>query len=117
MALTPETQAQIVGFIVISIPIVGALWKVFSILKGVEDRLEDTIRDVERKLIDLGYQSQIKSQQLEALNDKLVLAVNGTKELVSHVRSRTQVDANKLANRIDQVERYLSKTTTFESRE
>lgn len=117
MAITPETQAQILGFVIISIPIVGALWKAFSVLQGIEDRLERTIREVEKRLIDLDYQSELKTQKLEALNDKLVLAVNGTKELVNHVRSRTQADATKLANRIDQVERYLSKTTTFESRE
>lgn len=117
MAVAPETQAQITAFIVYSIPLVVALWKVFQILQGIEDRLEKTIRDVEKRLIDLDYQSELKNQKLEALNDKLVLAVNGTKELVNHVRSRTQVDATKLANRIDQVERFLSKTTTFESRE
>lgn len=117
MQPSPEVQGQILGFIIFSIPLIVALWKVFALLQGIEDRLENQIRQTERQLSDLAHQSQLRSTQMEALNDRLALAINGTKELVSHVRLRTQTDANKLSDRLGQLERFLSKTTDFEPRE
>lgn len=116
MAPSPEMQAQILGFVVYSIPLVVALWKVFSWLDGLEDRLERSIREVDQRLTELSYQSQLKTQQLEALNDKVVLAVNGSKEVISHVRSRSREDNDKLQARVDQIERFLVKTSEFEAR-
>ncbi len=114
---TPEVQSQILGFLVFAIPVVVALWKVFAILQGIEDRLEKQVREVDHRLSELSHQSQLRSTQLESLNDKLVLAINGTRELVSHVRTRTQTDANKLEDRICQIERFLVKTTAFQPRD
>lgn len=115
--MSPEIQSQIIGFILFAITMIGALWKVFSILNGIEDRVELKIQDIERRLINLAHQSELRESELEHLNDRLELAVNGVKELVTHVRARTQADCDKLSNRIAQLEKFLTKTTDFQSRE
>lgn len=115
--MSSDIQSQILGFILFAIPIVTALWKVFSILHGIEDRVELKIQDIERRLVNLAHQSELRESELEHLNDTLELAVNGVKELVTHVRSRTQADCDRLNGRISQLEKYLTKTTDFQSRE
>ncbi|MBW4465232.1 MAG: hypothetical protein KME07_07300 [Pegethrix bostrychoides GSE-TBD4-15B] len=112
-----EVQSQILAFIVYSIPLIVALWKIFSWLESIQDSLEQQIREVDRRLLESEHRATLKSSQIEALNDKVALAVNGVKELVNHLRTRTKNDDEHLHQRLAQVERYLSKTTDFQSRD
>ncbi|MCU0525161.1 MAG: hypothetical protein MUF72_10080 [Elainella sp. Prado103] len=115
--MNPEIQSQIFAFIIFLIPLIAALWKLFNLLKGIEDRLEVQIREVDQAIGQLSHQSQLRSTQLEALNDKLILAVNGNKELVNHLRARTKNDSDRLAARVNQIERFLVKTSDYQPRE
>lgn len=117
MTPSPEIQSQILAFIAFSIPLILAIWKIFSLFQGVEDKLNDQIRDVDRKLQKLAHLAQLRQAQMDSLNDKLVLSVNGTKELVEHVRTRTKAEHDRLDERICQIERFLTKTTPFQPRE
>lgn len=115
--MNPEIQSQILGFIVFAIPLIVALWKVFALLKGIEDRLDDQIHQVDRRLESLAHQSQLRASQMEHLNDKLTLSLNGTKELVNHLRTRTKIESDRLDDRLRQLEQFLVKTTNYQPRE
>ena len=112
-----EIQAQVFAFILILIPIVASLWKVFSLIHGIEKRLDDAIERVDRRVGELEHRSDMRSVQMEALNDRLALGLNGTKELVTHLRVRTKGDNDRLLEKLAQMERYLVKETSYQSRE
>lgn len=115
--MTPaELQSQIIGFLVYSIPLVVALWKIFAWLESIQDRLEHQIRDVDRRLTDLDHRSELRSREIEALNDKVALAVNGVKELVNHLRARTKADDDAIAARLRSLEGFIAKTTDYQPR-
>jgi len=113
--MNSEIQSQILAFIALLLPLVGALWKLFNLLKGIEDHLEKQIRELDRRLSDLSHQSQLRSFELEALNDKVVSAVHGTKELVDHLRERTKTESDSLAGRMSQAERFLTKIADYKN--
>ena len=54
---------------------------------------------------------------MEHLNDKLTLSLNGTKELVNHLRTRTKIESDRLDDRLRQLEQFLVKTTNYQPRE
>lgn len=114
---TPEIQAQIIGFIILALPLIAALWKFFSLLQGIEIRLNAAIDRVERQINDLEHRADLKDLNIDRLNDQLTLGINGTKELVNHLRTRTREDDDQIRARLAQVERYLVKETSYESRE
>lgn len=114
---TAEIQSQIFAFLLLLIPLVATLWKVFSLLAGIEKRLDDAIERVDQRVSQLEHRADLRSVQLEALNDRLALGLNGTKELVTHLRARTKADDDRLLAKLAQIERYLVKETTYQSRE
>lgn len=113
----PEIQAQIVGFILLALPLIAALWKFFSLLQAIEQRSNAAIDRLERQIADLGHRADLKDINIDRLNDQLTLGINGTKELVNHLRTRTKADDDQLRSKLAQIERYLVKETTYESRE
>lgn len=112
-----EIQTQIIGFILIALPLIAALWKFFQLLQGIEQRLDEAIERVDRRVSELEHRADIRSVQMEGLNDRLALGLNGTKELVTHLRVRTKADNDRLLEKMAQIERYLVKETTYQSRE
>ena len=113
----PEIQAQIVGFILLALPLIAALWKFFNLLQGIEKRLDDAVDRVDRRVGELEHLAAMRELKVEALNDRLMLGINGTKELVNHLRTRTKADDDQLRSKLDQIERYLVKETNYQSRE
>lgn len=113
----PEIQAQIVGFILLALPLIAALWKFFSLLQAIEQRSNAAIDRLERQIADLGHRADLKDINIDRLNDQLTLGINGTKELVNHLRTRTKADDDQLRSKLAQIERYLVKETSYESRE
>lgn len=112
-----QVKAQILAFIIYSLPLVAALWKIFAWLDEIQDRLENQIREVDQRLTELDHRSQLRNAQIEALNERIALAVNGTKELVQHTRQRTRAEHDELEHRLNQLERYIVKTTDFQARD
>lgn len=115
--MTPaELQSQILAFVLYSIPLVAALWKIFAWLDSIQDRLERQIREVDTRLTELDHRSQLRTAQIEALNDKIALSLNGVQEVAGHLRTRTKADHEALERRLSQLESYLVKTTDFQAR-
>jgi hypothetical protein len=103
--MNPEFTVAILAFVAFSIPVIGALWKIFS----VRERLASDIRQVICRI-------ELLEQKLEALVDRQTLAFNGLKEITEHTRSRSQTQEQKLNDRLNDVERYLEKHTEFQCR-
>lgn len=95
----------ILEFIVYAIPIVGALWAVFS----VRLRLQSDIKDNAHRL-------DLVETHFANMDDKQILAYNGLRELTEHVRERSADKETKLNERLVDVECYLEKTTAFQRR-
>jgi hypothetical protein len=92
----------IFAFITFSIPVIGALWRIFA----VREMLQLAITNNSHRL-------DLIEQKIEYLVDQQVLALNGLKEATQHVRDRSARSEEKLADRLLAVERYLNKTTDF----
>lgn len=114
---TPEIQSQILQFIILALPLIAAIWKVFEALSSLEKRLDNAIEAVDARVSALEHKSELRAVQIDSMNDKILLATNGTKELVNHLRTRTKAESDSQQNRIEQIERFLVKTTEFLSRQ
>jgi IS4 transposase len=103
--MNAEVTIAVLQFIVFSLPIVGALWAVFS----VRSKLQSDIKDNAHRL-------DLVESHFENMADKHLLAFNGLRELVEHVRSRSTREEEKLDDRLSDLECYLEKTTAFQRR-
>jgi F0F1-type ATP synthase membrane subunit b/b' len=108
IVLMPDTAVTlaILGFIAFAIPVVGALWRIFSVREALQFQISDALHRIE--LLD---------QRLIHLHEQQELALNGLKEVAQHVRDRSARAEEKLAERITSLERYLDKTTDFNPRD
>lgn len=100
--LDPAITVAILAFIAFAIPIVGGLWRIFS----VRESLSATIKDNRHRI-------EMLEQHITHLHDQQELAINGTKELVQHVRDRSARSEEKLGSRITDLEGFLARTTGF----
>lgn len=88
------------------LPIATALWK----LSNLRERMTDQIQEVNHRL-------DMLQSKLENLDDRSLLGLNGLKELLDH-RSIRFNDADKRhEGRINELEGWLVKNTTFERRD
>lgn len=104
------------GVVALLSPIGYLLWRLADRFSNLKAMLEDQIIRVDRRIDSLMHQQELRNQSFEHLDDKVSLAVNGLRETAQHVRERTQADTLSLRKRVDDVERYLAKTTTYEPR-
>lgn len=104
--MNAEVTIAILTFIAFSIPIVGALWRLFS----VREKLAFDIKESAFKL-------ELLEQKIAALTEQQLLALNGIKELVGHIRTRTRVEEEKLDARLGDVESWMEKNTDFVKRQ
>lgn len=95
----------ILVFIAFVIPVVGALWRIFSVRESLQTAIANN-----------SHRLDLLEQKIEHLVDQQELAINGIKEVVQHVRSRSATAEEKLADRIYAIERFLDKTTEFSPR-
>lgn len=100
-----QALTAVFGAIAFSIPIFGALWKIFTVREQLQVSITANSHRLEMMERDIGH-----------LADQQALALNGIKELVQHVRSRSQHSEEALDRRLDDVEKYLAKSTSFEPR-
>lgn len=100
--MNTEFTVAILAFIAFAIPIVGALWKIFTVR-------EKLAFDIQRNV----HRLDLVEQRMEGLLDQHTLAFNGVKEIAEHTRSRSQGEEEKLKKRVTDIERYLEKYTEF----
>lgn len=102
---TALTGTAILAFIAFSIPIIGSLWRIFSVR--------------EKLTIEIGKNSHrldLLEQHSNHLYDQQILALNGIKEIAQHARDRSAKQEEILGSRLLDVERFLEKSTTFSPR-
>lgn len=100
-----EGFLAVLGFIAFAIPIVGALWKLFSI----REQLQTEILGNRHKL-------ELQQQELTHLVDQQRLFLNGIQERLQHVRDRSKHAEEALDLRLSDLEGFIEKTTTFTKR-
>ena len=104
-----DSNAQSIGALIVAgaalLPIIAALWKIFA----VREQLQSSITENRHRL-------ELIEREINHLADQQSLALNGIKELVQHVRSRSQHSEEGLDRRLDDVEKFLAKSTAFEPR-
>lgn len=83
--------------------VIGSL----SVLGGIVWRLATSISEVRHK-------AELNRQGIDALDDKIELAVNGLKERLDHAKTRQQADIDDHEKRIDRLESFLTKYSKFE---
>ena len=101
----PQTYAAILGFVAFSVPIVGALWKIFNIRAALQ--LE--ILENRNRLI-------LLEQHVGHLVDAQQHFLNGITERLQHVRDRSKHAEDGLDLRLSDLEGYIEKTTAFTRR-
>jgi hypothetical protein len=95
----------ILAFIAFAIPVVGALWRIFSVREALQTAIAHN-----------SHRLDLLEQKIEHLVDQQGLAINGIKENLQHVRARSAQAEKELADRLNTVERFLDKTTEFSPR-
>lgn len=101
----PTITAEILVFILGSIPLVAALWKIFAVRS-----------EIEAKILAGVHRLDLLEQKQESLDNQQLLMINGQQETLAHVRDRSKAKEQELSYRLFDVERYLEKTTDFEIR-
>ena len=96
---------EILLFIAFSIPIMGALWRLFLI----RERLQADILENRHRL-------ELLEQSIESLIDQQHLFLNGVKEQIQHVRDRSKHAEDGLDVRLHDLESYIEKNTSFSRR-
>lgn len=95
----------ILAFIAFSIPIIGSLWRIFSIREKLSS---ETAK--------LAHRLDMLEQRENHIHDEQILIMNGIKELAQHARDRSAEQEKLLASRILDIERFLEKSTAFSPR-
>lgn len=123
MNISAEVSFAILSFIAFSIPIVGSLWKIFSIRESLSRDIEktnDRITLLEKDINNEGkvwaYRLKLFEKHAENLTDKLSLGIHQTRELVNHVRERSKKAEQNLDLRVSDIEGFLEKTSDFARR-
>lgn len=105
MADPAAANLAILGFIAFAIPIVGALWRLFSIREQLQTKILEN-----RHLLDL------QQQEILHLVDQQKLFLNGIQERLQHVRDRSKHAEEFLDQRLSDLEGFVEKTTAFTKR-
>lgn len=105
------------GTVALLAPLAVASWKLNEKFSTMERTFNHRCTELETKIDALDHELDLKTQALEHINDKIMLSSNGMKEVLQHVRTRSQNETNLLRSQIQQVERYLAKTTDYEPRQ
>jgi hypothetical protein len=100
-----ESFLAILGFIAFAIPIVGALWKLFSVRE-----------ELQTKILGNQHRLDLLDQRIEHLVDQQKLFLNGIQERVQHTRDRSKHAEEALDLRLSDLEGFVEKTTAFNRR-
>lgn len=114
---SPNFVSEAFAFIlVLAIPIVAALWRVFSALTDMRLKLEDRIDGLSNLIVGLRHDFELRSKEVEHLDDRYELSVNGLKEKIDHISTRTRNEIERLTVLATDLESFLAKTTEYEPR-
>ncbi|WP_416671597.1 hypothetical protein [Egbenema bharatensis] len=97
---------EVIAFASFSVPILLWVWKASNSVSRVQYNLESAINELNHKL-------DKKDLQLQALQDKAILAINGLSEKNNHLATRYKTDVKDLDSRLDQIENFLAKESGF----
>jgi hypothetical protein len=95
----------ILGFIGLSIPIVGALWKIFAVREQLQTQI-----------LSNGHRLALLEQKIDHLVDQQELFLNGLRENLEHVRERSRHAEENLHYRLEDLEGYIEKSPSFTKR-
>ena len=102
----PTVTPAILAFIAFSIPIVGALWKLFAVRESLNAAIKQNLHRIE-----------MMEQHVLHTHDKLELSLSSMREQAAHALERGARGEEKLLDRIYDLECYLTKTTDFNPRD
>lgn len=108
---------QAIAFIAVIASFSTAIWKIFTAVDKLKSELEEKINRLERLILDVQHEQHLKQVLIDSLNDRLILAVNGVKEVAEHIRTRTRAESSVSKRKINQIEAFLVKTTQYELRQ
>lgn len=100
--IDPGVTVAILAFIAFSIPIVGGLWRLFSVREG----LNSTILENRHRI-------ELLEQRILHLYDQQELSIAAIREIVQNLQDRSTRSEEKLSHRIDMMEGFLARTTGF----
>jgi len=100
----------LLGYVTSVITILAALWKSFDAIARMRERIGDSIQELNHEIDKLKISEQANREWAE-------LSVRGTVEKIEHFSTRTGGEIENLNKRMDNVEGFLQKTTSFERRQ
>ena len=100
-----QVTIAILAFIGISIPIVGALFRLFAVREQLQAKISANCHRLE-----------LQEQQITHMLDQQTLFLKGLEERLGHVRERSQRIEEKLDRRLLDLEGFVEKTTSFTRR-
>jgi len=100
-----QIYAAIIGLIVLALPIIGALWRLFTIKELLQAAIQENRHRVE-----------MLEQKTNHLVDQQGLFLNGIQERLQHVRDRSKHEEEDLDRRLTDLESFLEKSTAFTKR-
>lgn len=107
--ITLATFTALASCVAVGLPLATTLWKAFHAIAELKEKVGDTAQDS-------SYQLQILRAEIEHLRDAQALAMNGLRELIEHRSSRLTNAAQQTSDRLEEVEGWLAKNTTYERR-
>lgn len=100
----------VLGYVTAFITILTALWRAFDSIARMREKVGDSIQDLAHEIEKLRINEQSDREWAE-------LSIRGTIEKLEHFSTRTKGEIKDLDTRMDNVEGFLQKTTTFERRQ
>lgn len=117
--MQPDHAIVIVGillFISFSIPVISSLWKIFAVRQALELQIQESHLALSERITSNSHRLELLEKDGKYLIDQQALAINGLREMVGHVRSRSAHEEERLRDRIADLEGFLAKTAAFELR-
>lgn len=103
--MNPEIAITILQFIVLILPIAGLVWHASAMRAALKADITEN-----------AHRLDLIEAHFEDLNDRYVLAFNGLREKVEHIRERSANEERRQSERLTDVESFLEKTTNFNRR-
>jgi len=107
-------------FIATGLPALGAVAAIAIFLWRRYQGLEKRFHQIELRLIELDHRGQMTREAMQSTDDMHLMQINGNRELIQHRTERfcTTIEAleTRLTKEIDEIKRFLERTTEFKIR-
>lgn len=122
-----ETIGLFIAVLSFFITIGSIVWKVSATVSNLKLALKNQDAAIARELaamktelreliLKVQHDLELRSSEMGHFDDKLMLGINGAREMAAHVRERTDKTHQEVISRLSDLEQFLAKHMEFERR-